>query len=101
MYKNNNFDGLSKKDIKRIQEIVANMHAAAMKNDINNEKFVEGYVRGRKSAAYDIADIADLIYTFADAVENGEYQNVEDIIADIRLHGDMLVELMQDIEQGE
>lgn len=101
MYKSNSFDGLSRKDIKRIQEIVNNMHAEAMKQDIKDTKFVEGYVRGRKSAAYDIADIADLIYTFADAVENGEYQSVEDIIADIRLHGNMLVELMQDIEQGE
>lgn len=101
MYKNNNFDGLSRKDIKRIQEIVNNMHAASMMQDLKDTKFVEGYVRGRKSAAYDIADIADLIYTFADAVENGEYQSVDDIIADIRLHGDMLVELMQDIEQGE
>lgn len=101
MYKNNNFDGLSRKDIKRIQEIVANMHAANAMKNLQNEQFVEGYVRGRKSAAYDIADIADLIYTFADAVENGEYQSVEDIIADIRYHGDMLVELAQDIESGE
>lgn len=101
MYKNNNFGGLSKKDIKRIQEIVNNMYATAMKDDLKNEKYVEGYVRGRKSAAIEIADIADLIYTFADEVENGEYQNIEDIIADIRYHGDMLVELAQDIESGE
>lgn len=101
MYKSSYDGGLSKKDIKRIQEIVNNMHAATLKDDLKDTKFVEGYIRGRKSAAYDIADIADLIYTFADAVENGEYQSVEDIIADIRLHGDMLVELMQDIEQGE
>lgn len=101
MYKSSYDGGLSKKDIKRIQEIVNNLHAEAMKQDIKDTKFVEGYVRGRKSVTYDIADIADLIYTFADAVENGEYQNVEDIIADIRYHGDMLVELMQDIDSGE
>lgn len=49
MYKNSNFNGLSKKDIKRIQEIVDNIHAASMKQDLKNEKYVEGYIAGQRA----------------------------------------------------
>lgn len=61
MYKNNNFGGLSKKDIKRIQEIVDNIHAAAMKEDLKNEKYVEGYIAGQRSLLPFIEEIMEKV----------------------------------------
>lgn len=104
MYKNNNFDGLSKKDIKRIQEIVANIHAKSMREDLKDAKYVEGYMYGRRSVTKEIGDIADYLYNFATDLEEAKeqtYPTDEDVIAGIVFYADMLVELIQDIEQGE
>lgn len=101
MYKSSYDGGLSKKDIKRIQEIVNEMHAASMREDLKDVKYVEGYIAGRKSVISDLKQIAEFIYSLAYDVENGDYDDIADEIADIRYYGDMLLELAQDIERGE
>ena len=59
MYKNNNFGGLSKKDIKRIQEIVDNIHMRAMKEDLKDAKYVEGYIAGQRALLPFLDEILD------------------------------------------
>lgn len=104
MYKNNNFGGLSKKDIKRIQEIVDNIHARSMKEDLKDAKYVEGYINGRKSVIHDIEQIAEFLYNFATDLEEAKeqtYPTDEDVIAGVVFYADMLIELSNDLAQGE
>ena len=97
MYKNNNFDGLSKKDIKRIQEIVADIHAKSMREDLKNAKYVEGYMFGRKSVAIEIADITDELYQFAIDIED----EAPDIAHMIEEYADRFNELQMRLDMGE
>lgn len=104
MYKSSYDGGLSKKDIKRIKEIVDSIHAASMREDLKDAKYVEGFIAGRRSVTKEVGDIADYLYNFATDLSEAKeqtYPTDEDIITGIVFYADMLVELIQDIEQGE
>ena len=61
MYKSSYDGGLSKKDIKRIKEIVDNIHASYMKKELKDQKYVEGYIAGQMAILPFIAEIIEKV----------------------------------------
>ena len=97
MYKSSYDGGLSKKDIKRIKEIVNKINADFARKDLKDEKFVEGYIQGRKSVINEISDITEDLYQFAFDIED----TAPDIAYMIEQYADRFSEFIGDLEQGE